>query len=862
MIKKLLFTTLMISIVLSIFGNFNHVLADNKIEYNSSSEDYPYACSLDYEVDYINDDGSLKLVECYGDFNSAKTKMKENKDYVVRNIDGYSPSKIVAMNSGLAYSFNRGIDDVVINIYEGVKGKANNTETYVDRYFEMNYIETNYMTDVSSRSGQGYIHVMLNGFEGYADLEYTDLVPTKYIDNKLPIYLGGAYGGNDKSPYKVICEPDYYVIEDNGKYTDLVLYYHNAYPKNAGSNDYNAKCWSMSIGNAQDYPFLNKNTKYYSSDGVNFYNNYKMSDRTLVGTGYNYYQFLPLRTKSNISASTLDNYLLKVKGNGTDSIIKNKGSLFIQGQETYGSNAAIVYSMACWESSYGTSTLARQCNNLFGWRAYDSNPGAAYTFNSVDDCILEHAGGNLRDYSDIDVSWFNGAYLGNKGSGFNLKYASDPYWGAGIASVYYRLDKYACGDNGQLKDYHKYDLGIVKTLGANVYSDSACKNVLFQCKYSATRNLNYFVTLLEDLGATYKIQLSNPITNGTLLRRVDGKYAYDWNKSIGFVKKSDVNFVMNNHIMNIENNPSTLIDSISYNNETLIFEGVGIISNCDFTNSGTVSHHIKIINSSDNSVVTTINCENTDSSWYKINDGNIYTYGGFKGAIDLSSLENGNYQFTLLTSARCGGSTVNKETVLYSTLDEYRNCSKNINGSTYRLFENDIYKYRIELAKEKNYEYIDFSIITKPTIKTSLATIDEVTYDGSVMNINGVGMMYYIDYSNETKIHTLYLVNNEHCYELDTTSIKSAFDYKSFYNSKYNMDYITFAASIDCKDIDTGTYHLVLKIENGNYIDFCELNNEFNYEYDALDIENIQASYTIDTIRSRMLFNIINEVSD
>lgn len=847
---------------LSVIGNFNHVLAQDNISYNSSAGEYPYACSVAYEVDYINDDGSLKLIDCFGDFNSAKTKMKENKDYVVRNVDAYSPSKIIAMNSGLAYSFNRSYDDVVIDIYEGVKGKANNTQTYVDRYFEMNYIETNYMSSDASHLGQGYIHIMLNGFEGYADLEYTDLVPSKFIDKKIPIYLGGSYGGNGKDPYKVICEPDYYTIEDNGKYTDLVLHYHNAYPKDVSNKNYNAKCWSMSIGNASDYTFMNKNTKYYSSDGVNFYDSYKMNDRNYIGTGYNYYQFLPLRTKSNISSSNLDNFLIKVKGSGTDSIIKGKGNVFIKGQETYGSNAAIVYAMACWESSYGTSNLAHQANNLFGWRAYDANPGAAYVFKSVDDCILEHAGGNLRDYSDIYVKWFNGAYLGNKGSGFNLKYASDPYWGAGIASVYYRLDKYSCGDNGQLKDYHNYDLGIIKTLGANVYSDNACKNVLFKAKYSDTRNLNYFVTLIEDLGATYKIQLSNPITNGSLLSRVDGKYAYDWSASVGYVKKADVDFVMNNHIMNIENNPSTLIDSINYDNEKLIIEGVGVISNCDFTNSETVSHQIKIVNSVDNSVVSTIDCVNTDSSWYKINDGNIYTYGGFKATLDLANLAYGNYQFNLVTSARCAGNTISKETVLYSTMDEYRNYSKNINGSSYRLFENDIYKYRIELSKEKEYDGIDFSSIEKPTIKTSLATIDNVSYDGSIMNIDGVGMMYYIDYSNEDDIHTLYLVNDENCYELNTTSIKSTFDYKTFYQSKYNMDYITYTASIDCKDIESGTYHFVLKIENGDYVDYCELNNEFEYTYDSLNIDDLSANYSIDTVRSRMLFNIVNEVSE
>lgn len=862
MIKRLLTSTLLVAMMLTLVGNFNNVKADTVVNYDSNAEEYPYACSVDYEVDYINDDGSLKLVECYSDFNSAKAKMKENEDYVVRNVDGYSPSKIVAMNSGLAYSFNRGYSDVVINIYEGVKGIPDNTHTYVDRYFQMNYIETNYMSSVAGCEGQGYIHIMLNGFDGYADLEYTDLVPSKYIDNKIPIYLGGSYAGNGKSPYKVICEPDYYKIEDNKKYTDLVLYYHNAYPKNASSGNYNAECWSMSIGSANDFAFLQKGGTYYSSDGTNFYDSYKMNNANLIGTGYNYYQYLPLRTKSNISASVLDSFLLYVKGSGTNSVIKRKGSAFVKGQETYGSNAAIVYAMACWESSYGTSSLARQANNLFGWRAYDSDPSQAYVFDSVDDCILEHAGGNLRDYSDIYVSWFNGAYLGNKGAGFNLKYASDPYWGAGIASIYYRLDKYSCGDNGSLKDYGTSDAGIVKTLGAGVYTDSSCKNALFQCKYSATRNLNYFVTILQDCGNTYKIQLSNPITNGSLLSRVDGKYAYDWDKSIGYVKKADVSFVSNYGNCVIENKDNVIVDVLDYDGETLNVEGVGIITNCDFTTLDTVSHKINIYDTATSNLVDTIDCETVDSSWYSINDGNNYTYGGFVASIDLSGLENGNYTFKLLTAARCNGQTISKESVIKSTLDEHRNKVLNTDDTAYRLFANDTYNYRIEIEKSKYYESISASKINKPTIKTSMATLDAVTYDDSVMNIEGVGMMYYLDYKKDNTSHALYLVNDDHIYELDTKSVTSEINYQEFYNSKYKMDYITYNASIDCKDIESGSYRLVLKIKNGNYVDYCELTNEFNYEYSALNIDNVSTNYSIDTVRSRVLFNINNSLGE
>ena len=35
---------------------------------------------------------------------------------------------------------------------------------------------------------------------------------------------------------------------------------------------------------------------------------------------------------------------------------------------------------------------------------------------------------------------YNGGFLGNKASGLNVKYASDPYWGEKAANIVWRLD--------------------------------------------------------------------------------------------------------------------------------------------------------------------------------------------------------------------------------------------------------------------------------------------------------------------------------------------------------------------------------------------------------------------------------------
>ena len=44
---------------------------------------------------------------------------------------------------------------------------------------------------------------------------------------------------------------------------------------------------------------------------------------------------------------------------------------------------------------------------------------------------------DLNDYAGR----YYGGYLGDKASGMNVKYASDPYWGEKAAANYYSFDK-------------------------------------------------------------------------------------------------------------------------------------------------------------------------------------------------------------------------------------------------------------------------------------------------------------------------------------------------------------------------------------------------------------------------------------
>jgi beta-N-acetylglucosaminidase len=194
--------------------------------------------------------------------------------------------------------------------------------------------------------------------------------------------------------------------------------------------------------------FMQDGQNYYSWDGETFYN----ETGKLVGTAYQYFNVLPIRMKTNYTAEELNKF---VAANRPDSPLKTLGEAFKKAEETYNVNALYLLAHAIHESGWGTSQIAKEKKNLFGIQAVDSDPlNSAMTFNSFEDCINYMAQTMISDGYANPKSWrYNGAVLGDKTIGFNVRYASDPYWGQKIAGVMYRADKFLGG-----KDWSKYTI--------------------------------------------------------------------------------------------------------------------------------------------------------------------------------------------------------------------------------------------------------------------------------------------------------------------------------------------------------------------------------------------------------------------
>ena len=247
--------------------------------------------------------------------------------------------------------------------------------------------------------------------------------------------------------------------------------------------------------------FLTQYKNYYSFDGNYFYedlidmlDDYKNDNYNKAvnkdNPYYAYYLYLPNRSQTSYTADDLNliinqkgytskpdasiryvddngNFIGGINRNGISQMV-GEGASFIASQEMYGVNALLTFSAAINESATGTSELAFAKNNLFGHRAYDSCPfTCATTYKTVSEAIYEHARLTGENYNNPNHTYYHGSHYGNKGSGMNVMYATDPYWGEKAAQNYYFADS-AYGK----ADYLYNTLGIkLKSENIYVYSE-------------------------------------------------------------------------------------------------------------------------------------------------------------------------------------------------------------------------------------------------------------------------------------------------------------------------------------------------------------------------------------------------------
>lgn len=318
---------------------------------------------------------------------------------------------------------------------------------------------------------------------------------------------------------------------------------------------------TLDIGPKPSY--LVEGEEYYSYDGHYFYaynntkgystmlNDYRNDTRkNSVNSNhpyYNYYQFLPQRSQTVYTASQIDTYINAKTS--SKSKLRGLGGSFIDNQNKYGINALTSLGIAINESAWGTSDIAQEKNNLFGHAAYDSDPnGSSNKYSTPAFSVYYHMSNFMSKQYSNPTNWkYHGNYLGDKASGVNLKYASDPYWGEKAAQQAWNLDKYYGN-----KDAYKYTIGIKDIYNyqftkADIKSEADTNSTtLYKAEKSGVLSNYAFINLNnESSKGFYKIQSDGVLNNSRTKVITQDKYsfknnyAYISNKNVTIISKGN-----------------------------------------------------------------------------------------------------------------------------------------------------------------------------------------------------------------------------------------------------------------------------------------------------------------------------------
>ncbi|GLG02096.1 hypothetical protein Alches_21370 [Alicyclobacillus hesperidum subsp. aegles] len=207
---------------------------------------------------------------------------------------------------------------------------------------------------------------------------------------------------------------------------------------------------------------------------------------------------------ANINTSSINSYLL-----ANDSPLNGLGASFMDAQNTYGVDANYLVSHAILESYWGQSQIALAKNNLFGYGAYDSNPGNdAGMFPSDDYAIRFEAWEVRNNYLNPGGS----EYVSPTLTGMNVNYATDKQWAAGIGSL---MTQFASSVGSSVSAYKQYSPQNVaptpKSSTEPVFYMNGATGVIQSDSYYQNGGVPYFPSMAAGMNQ----QFFGPLQNGS-----------------------------------------------------------------------------------------------------------------------------------------------------------------------------------------------------------------------------------------------------------------------------------------------------------------------------------------------------------
>lgn len=419
--------------------------------------------------------------------------------------------QIVAMHAGMVF-LNASNCNATIDLI--------NTSTDESGYTNACYGIDGYYT--RSNSNGTYFAFQYGGSEFWVSAQSATLMPLDYLDTTI-------------SKYRNI----------NGKLVHFIK----------GSQYIDQYANTVAYDASPDY--MQPGVDYYSYDGHYFYSDLNQLFNDLHnGTHgnainpdqpyYNFYQYLSHRSLAKVDETTLNDYFNQygmdqtmryyedlsrdsVSDDLSQSMLSNSANAFLSQQYRYGVNGLMMAALSLNESGVGRSHLSYTRNNLFGHAAYDSAVEAnASRYLSIENSIASHAHNYIvESYCNPESFTYHGCFFGNKTSGMNVSYASDPYWGEKAASYLYDMDM-----KMNLDMKNQYRIGLIhsdRPVDVLVYTDGN------DVAYSYPANTLTSVLIVGESENYYTIVLDHSSLD-------------QWNNTvdIGYIPKDSVDLTIGN----------------------------------------------------------------------------------------------------------------------------------------------------------------------------------------------------------------------------------------------------------------------------------------------------------------------------
>ena len=534
-----------------------------------------------YSVEMVTNSSNNKVIGTYNTYNEALTVMNNQSSNSSSVASIYKNGKIINSKYAL-FQLKVKSSSATINLYQNSGDST--SYTYTAPY---------YMSDAALiGSNESRVNIMYNGFRGWANIDDGNIIPISLLGGKAititaeGLRLRSSYSTSSDIVTSITCSNQLFSYSETHK-DGSYMWYKISYNGKTGwvrSGEWlsettmatiNTYYYRYSTGNllhrytkhngtsyVDDYTnlgptptYLSEGVHYYSFDGgVYLYTSYLTMIDDYKNNSYNhsinsnepnypYYLYLPGKSVSKVTASELDSQITN-----KSSKLYGQGIYFKEAESLYGMNALSAFATAKNESASGTSQIALDKNNVFGYGASDSCPYAcAKSYASVRDSIMDYAKNGLGSYMTAGNKYYFGSHAGTKGSGRNVMYASDALWGEKQAWNAFMADKKI-----NMRDYKSNTLAISKYGKYNlpVYKEANSNTVIYYMRNSNTNHkvYNVPVNVIEIVGDYYKIYADS------------NSYQY------GYVKISDFNITNSAPVITAVDKEIKLGDSFDYKN--------------------------------------------------------------------------------------------------------------------------------------------------------------------------------------------------------------------------------------------------------------------------------------------------------